>query len=201
MKVMNILKSIALVGVFSLFSVSHAADTPEQTIEKASTQLINALKKEESTLKKDPKKLYSFIEKTAVPYFDFNTMSQWVMGRSWRDATPEQRTKFMGEFKKLLINAYGSALLEYTDDKVNVFPLPPNAKNKNEVTVKSEITSSSHKPVAVNYSMIKSGGKWLVYDVSIEGVSIVTSYRGEIRELVNAKGIDGMISALAQKNQ
>lgn len=201
MKVMNILKSIALVGVFSLFSMSYAADTPEQTIEKASTQLINALKKEESTLKKDPKKLYSFIEKTAVPYFDFNTMSQWVMGRSWRDATPEQRTKFMEEFKKLLINAYGNALLEYTDDKVNVFPLPPNAKNKNEVTVKSEITSSSHKPVAVNYSMIKSGGKWLVYDVSIEGVSIVTSYRGEIRELVNAKGIDGMISALAQKNK
>ena len=163
--------------------------------------MINALKKEESTLKKDPKKLYSFIEKTAVPYFDFNTMSQWVMGRSWRDATPEQRTKFMEEFKKLLINAYGNALLEYTDDKVNVFPLPPNAKNKNEVTVKSEITSSSHKPVAVNYSMIKSGGKWLVYDVSIEGVSIVTSYRGEIRELVNAKGIDGMISALAQINK
>lgn len=201
MKVMNILKSMILVGVFSLFSIGHAADTPEQTIEKASTQLINALKKEEIALKKDPKKLYNFIEKTAVPYFDFNTMSQWVMGRSWRDATPAQRTEFMGEFKKLLINAYGSALLEYTDDKVNVFALPPNAKNKNEVTVKSEIVSSSHKPVAVNYSMIKSGGKWLVYDVSIEGVSIVTSYRGEIRELVNAKGIDGMISALAQKNK
>ncbi|GAA5096747.1 MlaC/ttg2D family ABC transporter substrate-binding protein [Wohlfahrtiimonas larvae] len=201
MKLLNIFKSMVLVGLFSLFSVGHAADTPEQTIEKASTQLINALKKEEAVLKKDPKQLYSFIEKTAVPYFDFNTMSQWVMGRSWRDATPEQRKRFMEEFKKLLVNAYGSALLEYTDDKVNVFPLPPNAKNKNEVTVKSEITSSSHKPVAVNYSMIKSGGKWLVYDVSIEGVSIVTSYRGEIRELVNAKGIDGMISTLAQKNK
>lgn len=201
MKLLNILKSIVLVSVFSLFSVGYAADTPEQTIDKASMQLINALKKEESALKRDPKKLYSFIEKTAVPYFDFNTMSQWVMGRAWRDATPDQRNRFMQEFKKLLINAYGTALLEYTDDKVNVFPLPPNAKSKNEVTVRSEITSSSHKPVAVNYSMIKSGGKWLIYDVSIEGISIVTSYRGEIRELVNSKGIDGMISALAQKNK
>ncbi len=201
MKLLKVFKSVVLMGILALFSVTYAADTPEQTIEKASTQLINALKKEESVLKSDPKKLYSFIEKTAVPYFDFNTMSQWVMGRSWRDATPEQRARFMEEFKKLLINAYGSALLEYTDDKVNVFPLPPNATNKNEVTVRSEITSSTHKPVAVNYSMIKSGGKWLVYDVSIEGISIVTSYRGEIRELVNAKGIDGMISALAQKNK
>lgn len=201
MKIMNFLKIIGLMSVCSLFSLANAADTPEQTIEKASMQLINALKKEESVLKKDPKKLYSFIEKTAVPYFDFKTMSQWVMGRAWKDATPQQRDRFMEEFKKLLINAYGSALLEYTDDKVNVFPLPPNAKSKNEVTVRSEITSSSHKPVAVNYSMIKSGGKWLVYDVSIEGISIVTSYRGEIRELVNAKGIDGMISALAQKNK
>lgn len=201
MKFFNIFKSIVLVGIFSLLSLGHAADTPEQTIEKASTQLINALKKEETTLRKDPKKLYSFIEATAVPYFDFNTMSQWVMGRSWKDATPEQRTRFMNEFKRLLVNAYGSALLEYTDDKVTVFPIPPNAKSKNEVTVRSEITSSSHKPVAVNYSMIKTGGKWLIYDVSIEGVSIVTSYRGEIRELVNSKGIDGMINALAQKNK
>lgn len=201
MKLMKLFKSIVLLSVVALFNVALANDTPVQTIEKASTQLISALKKEESVLKKDPKKLYSFIEKTAVPYFDFNTMSQWVMGRSWRDATPEQRTRFMEEFKKLLVNAYGTALLEYTDDTVNVFPLPPNAKDKNEVTVRSEITSSSHKPVAVNYSMIKSGGKWLVYDVSIEGVSIVTSYRGEIRELVNAKGIDGMIKALAEKNK
>lgn len=201
MKLLSIFKSAVLVSVFALFSFSYAADTPEQTIEKASAQLINALKKEESALKTDPKKLYSFIEKTAVPYFDFNTMSQWVMGRSWRDATPQQRERFMEEFKKLLVNAYGNALLEYTDDKVNVFPLPPNARNKNEVTVRSEITSSSHKPVAVNYSMIKSGGKWLVYDVSIEGISIVTSYRGEIRELVNSKGIDGMIAALAKKNK
>ncbi len=201
MKLFKVFKSVVLMGVIALFSVTYAADTPEQTIEKASAQLINALKKEEAVLKKDPKKLYSFIEKTAVPYFDFNTMSQWVMGRSWRDATPQQRARFMEEFKKLLINAYGSALLEYTDDKVNVFPLPPNATNKNEVTVRSEITSSTHKPVAVNYSMIKSGGKWLVYDVSIEGISIVTSYRGEIRELVNSKGIDGMISTLAQKNK
>lgn len=201
MKLVKLLKSVALMVVVSMCSMVYAADTPEQTIEKASAQLINALKKEETVLKQNPKRLYGFIEKMAVPYFDFNTMSQWVMGRAWRDATPAQRDRFMNEFKKLLINAYGSALLEYTDDKVNVFPLPPNAKNKNEVTVRSEITSSSHKPVAVNYSMIKSGGKWLVYDVSIEGVSIVTSYRTEIRELVNAKGIDGMIETLAQKNK
>ncbi|ELV08764.1 ABC transporter substrate-binding protein [Wohlfahrtiimonas chitiniclastica] len=201
MKLVKLLKSVALMVVVSMCSMVYAADTPEQTIEKASAQLINALKKEETALKQNPKRLYGFIEKMAVPYFDFNTMSQWVMGRAWRDATPAQRDRFMNEFKKLLINAYGSALLEYTDDKVNVFPLPPNAKNKNEVTVRSEITSSSHKPVAVNYSMIKSGGKWLVYDVSIEGVSIVTSYRTEIRELVNAKGIDGMIETLAQKNK
>lgn len=201
MKRLNLLKSLVLMAALSIFTFVHAADTPEQTIEKASTQLINALKRDEATLKRDPSKLYSFIEKTAIPYFDFNTMSQWVMGRSWSKATPAQRTRFVNEFKRLLINAYGSALLEYTDDKVNVFPLPASAKNKNDVTVRSEITSSSRKPAAVNYSMIKSGGKWLIYDVSIEGVSIVTSYRGEISQLVNSKGVDGMIDELARKNK
>ncbi len=202
MRLLSIKKWFFLSVLFLMIGATQAsALTPEQTIEKASSDLIDSLKKQKSVLNQDPSKLYGFIEKMAVPYFDFNTMSQWVMGRAWRQATADQKKRFTVEFKRLLINAYGSALLDYTDDKIKVYPLPPDAMKKEEVTVRSEITSSNHKPVLINYSMIKSGNKWLIYDVSIEGVSIVTSYRGEVRELVNSKGIDGMISEIAKKNK
>lgn len=189
------------VTLMSLFQASYAQEDPVSVIKNTSDQLFKTLKTEKNSLKKDPSKVYGIVEKILVPRFDFGTISQWVMGRSWRDATPMQREAFTAEFKKLLINSYAGVLLDYTDESLSVLPLPPNAAKGDEVTVRSEIISKDRPPIAINYSMIKSGNRWMVYDVSVEGVSIVANYRSEIRELVSRQGVEGMIDTLKRKNK
>lgn len=189
------------IALISLFQTANAQEDPVSVIKNTSDQLFSTLKSEKAMLQKDPSKVFGIVEKQLVPRFDFGTISQWVMGRSWRDATPEQRSAFTNEFKRLLINTYAGVLLDYSDEALNVLPLPPNAAKGDEVTVRSEIISKDRPPIAINYSMIKAGSKWMVYDVSVEGVSIVANYRSEIRELVSRSGIDGMIDTLKRKNK
>ncbi len=202
--VFNLRKTVVF-GIFmafmSLFQTAVAQEDPVSVINNTSEQLFTTLKKDHALLKKDPSKVYGIVEQILVPRFDFGTISQWVMGRSWRDATPAQRTEFTDQFKRLLINTYAGVLLDYSDETLKVLPLPPNAAKGDEVTVRSEIISKDRPPVAINYSMIKSGNRWMVYDVSVEGVSIVANYRSEIRELVSRNGIDGMINTLKRKNK
>lgn len=189
------------IAVMSLFQTVNAQEDPVSVIKNTSDQLFKTLKEQKTVLKKDPNKVYGIVENILVPRFDFGTISQWVMGRSWRTATPAQRDEFTGEFKRLLINTYAGVLLDYSDEKLNVLPLPPNAAKGDEVTVRSEIISKDRPPIAINYSMIKANNRWMVYDVSVEGVSIVANYRSEIRELVSRNGIDGMIKVLKSKNK
>ena len=198
-------KKIIMFGFFvtllSFFQTANAQEDPISVIKNTSDQLFKTLKAERATLKKDPNKVYGIVERILVPRFDFGTISQWVMGRAWREATPAQRTAFTNEFQRLLINTYAGVLLDYSDEELKVLPLPPNAAKGDEVTVRSEIISKDRPPIAINYSMIKAGKRWMVYDVSVEGVSIVANYRSEIRELVSRNGIDGMINVLKQKNK
>lgn len=198
-------KKIMMFGFFvammSLFQSANAQEDPVSVIKNTSDQLFKALKEQKAELTRNPGKVYGIVEKILVPRFDFGTISQWVMGRAWRDATAMQREEFTNEFKKLLINSYAGVLLDYTDEALNVLPLPPNAAKGDEVTVRSEIISKDRPPVAINYSMIKTGNRWMVYDVSVEGISIVANYRSEIRELVSRSGIDGMINTLKRKNK
>lgn len=198
-------KKIMMFGFFvammSLFQSANAQEDPVSVIKNTSDQLFKTLKEQKTELTRNPGKVYGIVEKILVPRFDFGTISQWVMGRAWRDATAMQREEFTNEFKKLLINSYAGVLLDYTDEALNVLPLPPNAAKGDEVTVRSEIVSKDRPPVAINYSMIKTGNRWMVYDVSVEGISIVANYRSEIRELVSRSGIDGMINTLKRKNK
>lgn len=189
------------IAVMSLFQTVSAQEDPVSVIKNTSDQLFKTLKEQKTVLTKNPNKVYGIVENILVPRFDFGTISQWVMGRSWRTATPAQRDEFTAEFKRLLINTYAGVLLDYSDEKLNVLPLPPNAAKGDEVTVRSEIISKDRPPIAINYSMIKANNHWMVYDVSVEGVSIVANYRSEIRELVSRNGIDGMIKVLKSKNK
>ncbi len=189
------------IAVMSLFQTVNAQEDPVSVIKNTSDQLFKTLKQQKTVLKKDPSKVYGIVENILVPRFDFGTISQWVMGRSWRDATPAQREEFTTQFKRLLINTYAGVLLEYSDEVLNVLPLPPNAAKGDDVTVRSEIISKDRPPVAINYSMIKVNNRWMVYDVSVEGISIVANYRSEIRELVARNGINGMINILKSKNK
>ena len=123
------------------------------------------------------------------------------MGRNWRSATPEQQKQLAGEFKTLLVRTYSTALTNYRDQQINYKPLRAKPEDT-EVTVKSDVSQSgSSQPVSIDYEMEKTPNGWKVYDVKVDGVSLVTTYRDTFATEVREKGIDGLIKSLAAKNR
>ena len=198
-------KSIFLAGTVVLASMlanisSANQPTPEQIIETTANSMLKELNTNKVMLKKSPEKLYDLIEKIVAPNFDFDLMSQYVMGRVWRTATDAQKSVFTKEFKVLLINTYGSSLLDYTSTKITILPQAAAKGDADERTVKTEAAIPGKPPFLILYKMSNNYGKWLVYDVTIEGLSVISNYRTEITAQVKSKGIDGMIEAIRAKN-
>lgn len=188
--------------LLALTAVARADVAPLDLVRSTTDDLIAEMRMHRADYVRDKGKLFAMAEQKVVPYFDFARMSQWVLGRSWKKATPDQREKFVAEFRALLVRTYSTALLNYTDEKINYLPVKA-AADASDVVVRTEVQSRDGRPpVPVYYSFYRNkAGAWKVYDVSIEGVSIVTNYRavyaGKIRDL----GMDGLIASLAEQNK
>lgn len=194
------LASLLIVNsVFANVSIAANQQTPEQIIETTANTMLKELNNNKVALKSSPEKLYSLIENIVVPNFDFDLMSQFVMGKVWKTATDTQKIAFKKEFKILLINTYGSSLLDYANTKISILPQTVKGDARDRV-VKTEAVVPGKPPFSIIYSMANDSGKWLVYDVSIEGLSVVSNYRTEILAQIKSKGIDGMIDAIRAKN-
>lgn len=135
-------------------------------------------------------------ERYATPYFDFERMTALAVGLPWRNATPAQKTQLADAFKNRLIRIYSGTMLQYKNAQVKVLDNPTVAKNGREVTVHSEITPNAGnqtQPIKISYTTYKSGDRYRIYDVKVEGQSLVTVYRNQFGEIVRQKGIDGLI--------
>ena len=135
-----------------------------------------------------------------LPHFNFTRMTRLAVGKNWRNATPEQKKVLEIEFRNLLVRTYTTAFTTYKDQEVEVKPLKM-ANDATDVTVKTFILNKGKPPLPVNYDMEKTANDWKVYDLSIEGVSLVTNYRGTFAEQVQKSGIDGLIKTLVENNQ
>lgn len=188
------------IGLFAAAGPGTAADTPAaQAVEDTASRMLVALKQQREALRADPSKIYGLVERIAVPRFDFEAISQWVLGRNWRGASPEQRQRFTAEFQNLLVRIYSNALLEYSDETVRFLPgAAPNADG--DVLVRSEFVRRAGPAVPINYSVHQKNGQWLVYDVTVDGVSLVANYRTTFANQVRDQGMDGLIASLAKLN-
>jgi len=149
----------------------------------------------------DQKKLLELVEAQVLPHFNFERMTKLAVGRAWRTATPEQKLALMTEFRTLLVRTYTKAFTSYRDQIVEVKPLKLDA-SMTEVTVKTAIVKpGSQQPILVDYDMEKMPDGWKVYDLIVEGVSLVTSYRGTFADQVQQVGIDGLIKTLTDMNK
>lgn len=197
-------KIILLIGflLVSLTGIVRAAEvTPEDLVRKNSEVIIAEIKAHRDAYAKNYAKLYKMAEEKVLPHFDFRRMSQWVLGRAWKDATPEQRDRFTAEFRDLLVGTYSQALLNYTDQEIIYLPVQ-RKPDDTEVTVKTEVKQSSGPNIPIHYSFYKNkDGAWKVYDISIEGVSLVTNYRSVYATKVREKGMDGLIAEIAANNK
>lgn len=170
-------------------------------VESAATQAIQALKESKPELERNPSEIYDFVREYLLPYFDFEYASRLVLGKHWRAATPEERERFQEAFQRTLIRSYASSMLQYSDQKITF--LPYREASGDETTVKTEIETDSGKPVAVDYNLRRNGdGEWKVYDVIIDGISVVLNYRGtfasEIRRL---NGLAPLIERMEERNR
>ena len=146
------------------------------------------------------KKLLDFIEAKVLPHFDFERMTRLAVGRAWRTATPEQKTVLIAEFRTLLVRTYTKAFMLYKDVNVETKPLTMSA-DATEVTVKTLILRPGAPSIPVNYEMEKTATGWKVFDLSVEGISLVATHRGSFAEKVQQSGIDGLIKSLIDLNQ
>ena len=184
------------------FSTLAAAEAvgPDAMVKNTATEVLDILKKDKDIQNGDNKKLVALTEEKIVPHFNFERMSQLVLGRNWPKSSKEQQSQFVTEFRNLLVRTYSSALAKYRNQTMDYKPLR-SQPGDTKVVVKTLILQAGGQPVKVDYNLEKYGEEWKVVDVTIEDVSIVTSYRGQFDDTIKKDGIDTLIQKLAEKNK
>lgn len=173
---------------------------PVKLIETSANLMVTELEARRAELRKDPAKLAALVERVLLPNFDVDHAARLVLGRHWRTATPEQRKRFTDAFYGSLMSNYGDALLEFTGDRIRVLPSPvtPEATS---ATVRTEVKRSNGQKIPVNYTLRKTEAGWKVWDVVIEGISYVKSFREDFGSEIDQKGLDAVIARLEAQNR
>ncbi|MDB9751666.1 ABC transporter substrate-binding protein [Gammaproteobacteria bacterium] len=177
-----------------------AVETPDTIIKQTADAVIERIKSQRSVLDADPSKIYAVVDELVIPHYDFISMSKWVLGKNWTSASEAQRSNFITQFQTLLVRTYARALLEYSGQKIKYFPVEINQKSKLAL-VKTEMTSDGAQPFPVAYRMHQKNETWKVIDVSVDGVSLVSTYRGSFSTQIKKHGFDSLINELTIKNE
>jgi phospholipid transport system substrate-binding protein len=195
------MRVVLLVALLLAAGTAKAEQAPDELVRSVGQDVIQIVQQDRALKNGNPAKMEELIYTKIAPHFDFERMTRLAVGRSWRDATAEQRQKLVDEFRRLLVRSYANAYnSNYKNLSIDVKPLKLDAA-ADDVQVKSTVRlSGDAEPVGVDYSMFKSGSEWKVYDVSVAGVSLVTTYRGTFAQELRQGGIDGLIKSLEDKN-
>ena len=176
-----------------------AVESPVVLLERTSTQVIKILRDDHELLKKEPERVYKIIDDYILPHLDDVTMAKLALGKNWRKATKQQKLAFIDEFRKLLIRTYSKSLIEFKDQEINYFPVKL-AADAYKTSVKAEVIQPGGPSIPMAYRMRVKNNAWKVYDIKIDGISLVTSYRGTFTQEIRKSGIDGLLKYLRDKN-
>ncbi len=192
--------TFALLLLFCTFAT--AAETlpaPEQAVQDVSESLKTLLKENRARIKIDRAYVYQLANEVLAPHIDFHRLSGLALGKHWRRASSAQKEEFMQQFQRLLVRTYSTAFREFGDWSLHFIPRHNTTEAKN-IMVRSEILRSDAPPISVNYRMHKKENDWLVYDVVIEGISLVTNYRSTFSKEVRRNGMKGLIKRITKLN-
>ena len=198
----NPLSMLVLAAGLLIAAATCAAEmtAPDVLAKSVTDEVLVILRADKEIQAGNQKKVYDLIETKIAPHFSFTTMTRLAMGKNWSQANPEQRKALTGQFRVLLVRTYTTAFTQYSNQTIEYRPIRL-APNDDDVMVKSLIRQPSGQPVAVDYSMEKTDQGWKVYNVKIEGISLVENYRNTFNTEVQKSGIDGLVKALAEKNR
>lgn len=205
---MSVFKSILAVFVatfifagmaWSQVAQAESIESPAVFLERTSNQVLKILREDQELLKQDPKRVYKIIDDYILPHLDEVTMAKLALGKNWNNATKEQKREFVTEFKDLLVRTYSTSLVEYRDQQINYFPVKL-ADDTVKTSVKAEVIQPGGPPIPMAYRVRIKNNAWKVYDIKIDGISLVTSYRGTFTQEVRKSGIDGLLKYMRDKN-
>ena len=179
--------------------VRASEEAPDEMIRRMSMDVLSTIKADKDVQSGDVRKIINFVDTMIMPKVNFLRMTASAVGRSWRQATPEQQKRLQEEFKNLLVRTYAGALSQVQDQTINVKPLRAQAGDT-EVIVRTEILGRG-EPIQLDYRMEKTAGGWKIYDLNVLGVWLVETYRTQFAQEISARGIDGLIATLALRNK
>ena len=193
---------LAMLPLLLLESVVSAQEMPEPQalVKDASDRMLQALKDNKDKIEETPAFVYGLVDDILLPNFDFAKMSKLALGKNWRKASPAQREKFIGEFRLLLVRTYSTAMLEFTDEEIVFLPFRGDLAKK-RVKVAMEILQAGGPSIPMALAMYQNKQEeWKVYDVKIDGISLVTNYRSTFATEIRNEGMDKLIDNLAARN-
>jgi phospholipid transport system substrate-binding protein len=172
---------------------------PDELVRKVTADVLDAIKSDKKLQEGDRRKALALAEQKILPHVDFREAAQLATGKAWQTATPEQQERIVNEFRSMLVRIYSNAIDVYRGQTMKVLPvrLPAGAT---DVTVRNQYLREGRPPVAVEYAMRKGPQGWKIYDIAVEGVSLVLTYRAEFESIMRASGVDGLIKRLAERN-
>ena len=195
---MRILGLLGIVLFLPLHSIAQELG-PEELVRKVTEEVFEAIKADKQLAAGDRQKAIRLAEEKVLPHIDFQEATRLAVGRSWAKATPEQKKRLITEFRNMLVRTYSNAITAYEGQSMKVMPVRMKPGDT-EVTVHNQFLRAGGKPVLLDYAMHKTDKGWKIYDIVVEGVSLVLTYRSEFDQVVKQEGIDGLIKRLAQKN-
>jgi phospholipid transport system substrate-binding protein len=180
-------------------AVTSDRDAPEHIIRSTSSQIKTLLQEDGARIDRDPAYVYRMADQIFLPHVDMTRISTLVLGRHWRKASESQKEAFSEEFKRLLVRTYATALRELGDWEIE-FGQTRMDNNDKRALVQTRVLRAGAQPLAVDYRMHRKAGRWLTYDVKIEGISLITNYRTSFDRTVRMRGLDHLIDELSAKN-
>jgi phospholipid transport system substrate-binding protein len=181
-------------------ALAAAEESPDQLVKRTTDEVLVIIKTDKDMQRGNISKVVQLAEQKVLPHFDFARMARLAVGRNWAQASDAQKEALTNEFRTLLVRTYSSSLSQYRDQKIEVKPLKLGAGEK-EATVRTAVLQQGGPSIPIDYSMEKTDGGWKVYDVVIDGASLVTTYRGTFNEQIQKGGIDGLIKTLQERNR
>jgi phospholipid transport system substrate-binding protein len=177
-----------------------AQETPDALVKRTADEILAIIKTDKDLQNGNSAKVVALAEQKVLPHFDFERMTRLAVGRNWAKASDAQKDALVKEFRTLLVRTYSSSLSQYRNQTIEVKPTKLGAADK-EATVRTAVIQQGGPPIPIDYSMEKADSGWKVYDVIIDGASLVTTYRGTFNDQIQKGGIDGLVKTLQDRNR
>ena len=189
-----------LIFMLALMPVAALAqETPDALVKRIADEVLTVIRADKDVAAGNQQKVAALAEQKVLPHFDFTRMTRLAVGRNWNQANDAQKEALTKEFRTMLVRTYSSSLTAYKNQTIEVKPTKMSPSD-NETTVRTQVIQQGGPPIPIDYAMEKVGNEWKVYDVVIDGASLVTTYRGSFNDQIQKGGIDGLLKTLQERN-